>query len=122
MGILSKIFSPIIKLLSLIFKKREKKAPEKKTAHERVQDSYFIRIKGNLLRLRNRINVVRNEEAVKEARRQLEELRREFWHINRKQRSYLAGIFAQCEARIKSLEKKFRQLKRKEERLARRAA
>lgn len=121
MGILSKIFSPIIKLLSSIFK-RKGKVKEKKPVHERVQDSYFIRVQRNLLRLRNRLNVVRNEEAVKEARRQLEELRREFWHMNRKQRRYLAGIFAQCEARIKSLEKKFRQLKRKEERLARKAA
>lgn len=96
----------IAKLLSFLFGRKEK-APKKKSAHERVQDSFFIKVHGNLLRFRKRLGSIRNEEGVKEARRKLEEMRREFFHLNRKQRIYLSGIFGQCESNIKTLERKF---------------
>jgi hypothetical protein len=122
MGILAKIFSPIAKLLSLIFKKREKKAPEKKTVHERIHEGFYKKAYSNLLKLKDRLGSVRNEEGVKEAKRELESIRLEFKHMNPKQRRFLAGLFGHCDSKIKGLEKKFKNLKRREQRLAKKAA
>ena len=114
-------FGWIGKLLSALFGRKKEGVKEKKPVHERIQDSYFIKVQGHLLRLRNRLSSIRNEHGVKEARRDLEKLRREFWHMNRKQQRYLSGIFKQCELRVINLERKFKDLKRKEK-LTRKAA
>ncbi len=103
MGILSGIF----KFFASLFGRKEVKV-QKKLVHERIQDSYFIKVQGHLLRLRNRLSSIRNEEGLKEARRELEKLRREFWHINKKQQRHLSGIFRQCELGIINLEKRFK--------------
>ena len=114
------ILSAIIKFFASLFKRKER-VKVKKSAHERVQDSFFIRVQGHLLRLRSRLGVIRNEHGVREARRELEKLRREFWHMNKQQQRYLSGIFKQCETGVINLERKFKDLKRKEQ-LARKAA
>lgn len=116
------IFSGIARFLSSLFgRRKEEGVKEKKSAHERVQDSFFIKVHGNLLRFKKRLGSIGNEEGAKEARRKLEEMRGEFFHLNRRQRVYLSGIFKQCETGIINLERKFKDLKRKEQ-LARKAA
>jgi hypothetical protein len=100
-------------IAKLLFGKKEETKPAGKTAHEKIRDKFFIKIQGELLRLRKRLGSIRKEEQVKEARRELEKLRGEFTHIDRKQQKYLSGVFKQCEAGIISLEKRFKQLSKK---------
>ncbi|MBW2982456.1 hypothetical protein KY343_06260 [Candidatus Woesearchaeota archaeon] len=111
------VFGWIGKLLSALFGKKETKI-KKKPVHEKVQDSYFIKVQGHLLRLRNRLGSIKDERGIRESRRELEKLRREFWHINKQQQRYLSGIFKQCEVGIANLERKFKQMKRREQQKA----
>ena len=115
------VFGWIAKLLSALFGKKEGEKP-KKSAHEKVQDSYFTKVHGHLLRLRGRLGRIRNEHGVGEARSELEKLRREFWHMNKQQQRHLSGIFKHCELTITNLERKFKNLKRREQQTSRKAA
>jgi hypothetical protein len=108
------VFGWIAKLLSALFgRKKEKIKVQKKPVHERIQDSYFIKVKGLLLRLRNKLGSIKDEREIREARRELEKLRREFAHLNRQQQRYLSGIFNQCDRAVTNLEKRLRSSKRK---------
>lgn len=96
-----------------MFRKKKEKS-EKKSVHKIIQDRFFIRIQGRLLRLRKRLGSIKHEREVREARRELEKLRREFVHINARQRKYILSLFRQCEKGIENLERSFKNIRKKQ--------
>ena len=107
-------FEWIGKLLSSLFGKKKEGEVQKKPVHEKIHEGFYKKTYSELLGLRNRIKSIRDESGVMEARRELETLRREFRHMDRPQQRHLSGLFKECKVKIIVLEKKFKNLKRKE--------
>jgi len=80
--------------------------PEK-TKHEEVADSSYALIQGKLIRMRKRLPSTKPQDAIKE-RKELEELRGEWMHLNKQQKKDLYGFFRENDKNIKKLERTLR--------------
>ena len=93
--------------------------PAKKSVKERIEESAFTKIQGLLLRMKNRLPSVTSAAGVRKERRELEKLRGEYMHLNRKQRRHLRGLFRVNERAIKRLERSIKKTEKLEKREAR---
>ena len=85
-------------------KKEDKEKTAEKSAEERIAEAAFPRIESELLALRDRLNS--GERNFITLKTELERIRGEYIHLNRKQQRKLSGLFHRNERHIKALERK----------------